>query len=166
MRGALIVMAAFLVVLVGIVAWRGQLPEAARASWTQAGQFGPVLVLAMLVVGCTEVLLSKELVERWLSDASGFRGIAIAWGAGFLTPGGSLVGLPIVAGLHRVGVGPSVLVTYLVSLATLSAIRIPMEVGLIGWRLATLRFLACLGLPPLAGLLTRVLLPLLRGVGV
>lgn len=163
MKGALVVMAAFLAVLVGVVAWRGQLGEAARASWSQAGQFGPVLVLALLVVGCTEVLLSRELVERWLSDAAGLRGIAIAWGAGILTPGGSLVGLPIVAGLHRVGVGPSVLVTYLVSLATLSAIRIPMEVGLIGGRLATLRFLACLGLPPLAGVLTRVLLPLVRG---
>lgn len=163
MRGALIVMAAFLAVLVGVVAWRGQLPEAARASWSQLGQFGPVLVLAILVVGCTEVLLSRELVERWLSDAAGFRGIAIAWLAGLLTPGGSLVGLPIVAGLHRVGVGPAVLVTYLVSLATLSAIRIPMEVGLIGGRLATLRFLACVGLPPLAGLITRGLAPLLRG---
>jgi uncharacterized membrane protein YraQ (UPF0718 family) len=166
MKAAMILMATFLAVLVGLVAWRGQLPEAARASWTQAGQFGPVLVLAMLVVGCTEVLLSKELVESWLSDAAGFRGIAIAWGAGFLTPGGSLVGLPIVAGLARVGVGPSVLVTYLVSLATLSVIRIPMEIGLIGWRLATLRFVVCLGLPPLAGLLTRGLMPLLRGAGV
>lgn len=163
MKGALVVMALFLAVLVGVVAWRGQLGEAARASWSQAGQFGPVLVLAMLVVGCTEVLLSRELVERWLSDASGLRGIGIAWIAGFLTPGGSLVGLPLVAGLHRAGVGPAVLVTYMVSLATLSAIRIPMEVGLIGGRLATLRLLACVGLPPLAGLLTRGLAPLVRG---
>jgi uncharacterized protein len=72
------------------------------------------------------------------------------------------VGLPLAAGLHRAGVGPSVLVTYMTSLATLSVIRIPMEVGLIGGRLAALRVLACLVLPPLAGVITRGLVPLVR----
>jgi hypothetical protein len=54
-----------------------------------------------------------------------------------------------------------VLVPYLVSRYTLSLIRIPIEVGLIGGRLTALRLLACLGLPPLAGLITRWLVPLL-----
>jgi uncharacterized membrane protein YraQ (UPF0718 family) len=159
MRGALIVMVVILAALVGVVAWRGQLGEAARASASQLGQLGPMLVLVLLVVGCTEVLLSRELVERWLSDAAGLRGIAIAWAAGVVTPGGGAMGLPIVAGLHRVGVAPAVLVTYLVSLATLSLIRIPMEVGFVGGRIAALRLLACLFMPPLAGLLTRWLVP-------
>jgi uncharacterized membrane protein YraQ (UPF0718 family) len=160
MKVAMISMAAVLAVLVGVVAWRGQLGEAARASGSQLGQFGPLLVLALLLVGCTEVLLSRELVERWLSDAAGLRGIAIAWVAGMLTPGG-ITGFPVVAGLHRVGVAPAVLVTYLVSMSTLSLLRIPMEVSFIGGRLAMLRFFVCVGLPPLAGLLTRWLVPLL-----
>lgn len=164
MKVAMISMAAMLAVLVAIVAWRGQLGEAARASGSQLGQFGPMLVLALLLVGCSEVMLSRELVERWLSDAAGLRGIAIAWVAGIITPGGGPIGLPIVAGLHRVGVAPAVLVTYLVSISTLSLIRIPMEVGLIGGRLAMLRVAACLLLPPLAGLLTRWLAPLLPSV--
>jgi len=162
MKWAIVVMAVFLAVLVGLVISRGQLAEAARASGSQTVRFLPVLLLALLVVGCTEVLLSREVVERWLSDASGFRGIAIAWAAGILTPGGSLVGLPIVAGMHRMGVGPSVLITYLVSVATLSIIRLPLEVGFIGGRLAALRFFACLLLPPIAGLLARVVAPWLR----
>lgn len=161
MKVAMISMAAVLAVLVAVVAWRGQLGEAARASWSQLGQLGPLMLLALLLVGFTDVLLSRELVERWLSDAAGFRGIAIGWVAGVITPGGGLMGFPIVAGLHRVGVAPAVLVTYLVSISTLSLIRIPMEVGLIGGRLAALRLLACVFLPPLAGLLTRWLVPLL-----
>ena len=59
---------------------------------------------------------------------------------------------------------PAVLVTYLVSISTLSLIRIPMEVGLIGGRLAMLRVAACVLLPPLAGLLTRWLVALLPSV--
>ena len=69
--------------------------------------------------------------------------------------------LPIVAGLQRAGVSMPVLVTYLVSLATLSVIRIPLEVGLIGGRLAAIRFVTCLLLPPVAGVLTRWVAPLL-----
>ena len=92
MRSAMISMAVVLVVLVAVVAWRGQLGEAARASASQLGQLGPMLVLVLLVVGCTEVLLSRELVERWLSDAAGLRGIAIAWAAGVVTPGGGVMG--------------------------------------------------------------------------
>ena len=86
----------------------------------------------------------------------------VAWGAGILTPGGSLVGLPLVAGMARLGVGAGVIVTYLASLAMLSIIRFPLEVGFIGGRLATLRFLGCLLLPPLAGLVTRLVAPLIR----
>lgn len=162
MKAAMVVMGIALAALVGLVIARGQVHEAARASWSQAGQLVPLLVLALLVAGCAEVLLSRELVERWLSDASGWRGITVAWIAGIVTPGGSLVGLPMVAGMARLGVGGAVMVTYLASVAMLSVIRFPLEVGFIGGRLATLRFLACLLLPPLAGLLARLLAPLLR----
>lgn len=64
---------------------------------------------------------------------------------------------------QRAGVGTPVLVIYLVSLATLWVIRIPIEVGLIGGRLTAVRFVMCLFLPPLAGMLTRVAAPLWRG---
>ncbi len=162
MKSAILMMLVVLVIAVGLVIHRGLWAEAAKASWTQAGQFVPLLLIAMVVVGCTEVLLSREWVEKWMSDASGFRGIGIAWIAGILTPGGSLIGLPLAAGLHRAGVGAAVLVTYLASISLLSVIRLPLEVGFVGGKLATIRFVTCLFLPPIAGLLTRLAAPLLR----
>jgi len=90
------------------------------ASLQQLVRFLSVLVLAVLVTGFTEVLLPKGLVENWLSESSGLRGIGLAWLAGILTPGGSLVGLPMIAVLFEAGVGISVLVTYATSFATLS----------------------------------------------
>jgi len=142
---------------------RGLAAEAGRAAWGQARQLLPVLVVAIIIAGCVEVLLPRGWVETWLSDAAGWRGIGVAWVAGILTPGAGMVGLPMVAGFARAGVGVPVLVTYLVSLSTLSLMRLPMELGLIGGRLTLLRFFACLLLPPLAGLLTRVSLLFLRG---
>jgi uncharacterized membrane protein YraQ (UPF0718 family) len=132
-----------------------------RTSLQQLLHFLPALVVAVLITGFVEVLLPKDVVETWLSDASGWRGIALAWLAGIFTPGGSLVGLPLIAALYRAGVGISVLMTYATSFATLSLLRVPIEVGFYGWRLTGLRLLVSLILPIIAGGLTQLLLPLL-----
>lgn len=79
-------------------------------------------------------------------------------------PDGSIIGMPLVAALAKAGVGPGVLVTYLVSLATLSIMRAPLEVGFYGWRLTLLRIAACLVIPFVAGGIARLLGPwMLRG---
>ena len=133
-----------------------------RNSWTQLLGFLPILVIAILVAGFVEALLPENFVESWLSEAAGWRGIVIAWIAGIITPGGSLIGLPIVAVLYKAGVGISVLMTYATSFALLSIIRIPLEAGFIGWRLAGIRVLLSLFLPLLVGGTTRLLLPLFK----
>lgn len=141
-----------------VALWRkgeGALEQALSSAGTNGVKLVPIILLAVFMMGALEVLLPKDLVHRWLSDAAGFRGIAIAWLAGILTPGGSLLGMPIVAGLYKAGVSASVLVTYLVSMATLSVIRLPIEIGLIGPRLTMLRVASCLILPPIAGLMVR-----------
>jgi uncharacterized membrane protein YraQ (UPF0718 family) len=162
-KAALGFMGATLLVLVALVIQRGVASEAARAAGSQARQIAPALVIGIVMAGCLEALLPKAWIERWLSDAAGLRGILVAWIAGALTPSGSIVGLPLAAGSFRAGVGAPVLVTYLVSLSTLSALRLPIEIGFIGGRLAALRFAASLVLPPIAGVVTRGLVLLLRG---
>lgn len=136
--------------------------EGYRTSFEQLLRFLPILVVAMLVAGYTEVLLPEDIVERWLSDASGWRGIGLAWLGGILTPGGSIIGLPIVAALYQAGVGISVLMTYATSFATLSILRVPLEVGFYGWRLTLIRIAVSLVLPLIAGGLTQLFLGVFR----
>ena len=133
-----------------------------RTSLQQLLRFLPILVIAMLIAGFTETLLPQNLVERWLSDSSGWRGIGLAWLAGVLTPGGSIIGLPIIATLYKAGVGVSVLMTYATSFATLSILRVPLEVGFYGWRLTGVRVVVSLLLPIIAGALTQLMLPLIE----
>lgn len=157
MKGALIAMGAMLFAMLFAVYWlHGSLGlgTAIKTAGVTGGKFLPILFLAFLMMGCVELLLPADLTERWLSDAAGWRGIIIAWIAGALTPAGSVVGLPLIAALSKAGAGLSVLITYMVSLALLSAIRFPMEVGIVGWRLAILRFTVCLFVPPLTGIIT------------
>lgn len=136
--------------------------QAWRASLQQLVRFLPILVIAMLVAGFTETLLPEGLVEEWLSDSAGWRGIALAWLAGIITPGGSIIGLPLIAALYQAGVGLAVLMTYATSFATLSLLRVPLEVGFYGWRITGIRVLVSLVLPFVAGGLTLLLVPLLE----
>lgn len=114
----------------------------------------------MLLDGFTEVLLPRDIVGRWLSDAAGWRGIAIASLAGALTPGGTLVGLPMAATLFKARVGIGALMAYLTSLATLSLLRLPLEAGIYGWRLTGLRVVVSVVLPFISGGIAHLLAPL------
>ena len=163
MRETLFALIVILLALASAALWRGMdtFHLGITTSMRQLVRFLPILVVAMLLAGFTEVLLPKGLVETWLSDASGWRGIAVAWLAGILTPGGSIMGLPLVATFFKAGVGIGVLVTYMTALATLSILRLPLEIGFVGWRLATLRMAVSLLLPPIAGLLAQGIAPLI-----
>lgn len=156
MKWTVIAMMAVVLGLAALAASKGLLVAGLRAAGTQSISFLPVLVIAFVIMGFMEVLLPRDVVQTWLSDASGWRGLLIAWLAGVLTPAGSIIGMPMAAGLWRAGVGASVLITYLTSLATLSLLRVPMEVGFYGWSLTGLRVAASLILPLIAGLLTRL----------
>jgi len=164
MMGALIGMLVVVAVL-GVIALakgRETFTLGARTGLEQLAKLLPILLVAMLIAGFTEVLLPKKTVETWLSDASGTRGIAIAWLAGALTPAGTIVGLPIVASLAKVGAGAGVLVTYMTSMALLSFLRVPMEAGIVGTKLTAIRIAASVLLPPIAGLSTQAMFALLR----
>ena len=162
MRETAIAFAVVLAILMALALWQGAetFTLGLRTSMTQLVRFLPILAIAMLVAGFAEVLLPKELVENWLSDSSGWRGIGVAWLAGILTPGGSIIGLPLIATLYKAGVGISVLMTYATSFALLSLLRVPIEVGFYGWRLTGIRVAVSLVLPLIAGALTQWSLPL------
>jgi len=163
MKATAIVMLLMVAVLVGLAAWRGDGAVSAgfKTGGLQLLKFLPILAIAFLMMGFVDVLLPRSVVETWLSDAAGFKGMGVAWLAGMLTPGGSIIGMPLAAGLFKAGVGPAVLVTYLTSLACLSIMRMPLEAGFLGWRLMALRVVACLVLPFIAGGVARLVAPLI-----
>ncbi len=158
MKGALIFMGLIGAVLV-VLLWQkgdGAFAAAGKSALGTGAKFLPILAFAFLIMGAIEVLLPQGFVDGWLSDAAGFKGIVTAWIAGLLTPAGNIVGLPIAGGLFQAGVSPAVLVTYVSSLSLLALVKLPIEVGFLGMRLAVLRYLVCIPLPLLAGVLTRV----------
>jgi hypothetical protein len=73
-----------------------------------------------------------------------------------VTPGGPMTSFPVVNALHEAGTGRRALVAYLTSWSTQGFQRILMwEVPMMGLEFATLRFVASLPLPLVAGLISR-----------
>ncbi len=131
-------------------------------STTQLLHFAPVLVIAVLLAGFTQTLIPQGFVNNWLSDASGWRGIVLAWVAGIFTPIAGVFAMPLVAVLYKAGAGLAVIMTFLTSLATLSIMKIPIEIGFYGWKLTAVRFAVSLFLPLIAGALTQAFVQMVQ----
>ncbi len=114
-------------------------------------QITPLLILAFIVAGMVQVLVPHEIISRWVGAESGFRGILIGSALGGIMPGGPFVSMPIVAGLLRTGAGIGTMVALLTSWSLLAISRMPMEIGLLGWKFTLIRLACVFFFPPIAG---------------
>ncbi|MBN1825594.1 MAG: permease [Candidatus Eisenbacteria bacterium] len=117
----------------------------------------PLLIGAFLVAGMVQVLLPQESISRWVGADSGLRGLLLGTVAGGFAPGGPYVSLPIAAGLLRVGAGTGTMVAFLTGWSLWAIGRLPMEVGILGWRLTAIRVACTFFFPPIAGWLAGAL---------
>lgn len=111
----------------------------------------PLLFFAFILAGMIQVLLPHELISRWIGDESGMRGIFIGTLAGAITPGGPYVSLPLVAGFLKAGAGIGTMVAFLTAWSLWAVARLPMEVGILGWKFTFVRLACSFFFPPIAG---------------
>ena len=148
---------AFILVLAGYFKGQSQHLEGMKLSLNMILQILPLLIFAFIVAGMIQVLLPHELLDKWLGAASGIRGILVGTVAGGLTPGGPYVSLPLVAGLLKAGAGVGTMVAFLTGWSLWAVSRLPMEVGILGWRFTVIRLVSTFFFPPIAGLIAQVL---------
>ena len=120
-------------------------------------QILPLLIFAFIVAGMVQVMIPKELLAKWVGTESGFKGILIGAVAGGLAPGGPYVSLPIVAGLIKSGASVGTMVAFLTGWSLWAVGRLPMEVGILGWKFTAIRLLSTLIFPLIAGFLAQLI---------
>jgi len=128
-----------------------------KSAWRMFLEILPLLVFAFILAGMIQALLPKELMAKWVGEESGIRGILIGTVAGGFMPGGPYVSLPLAAGFLRAGAGIGTMVAFITAWSLWAVARIPMEVGIIGWRFTLIRLACTFFFPPIAGLLARFL---------
>jgi uncharacterized membrane protein YraQ (UPF0718 family) len=116
----------------------------------------PLLFFAFLVAGMVQALIPREIVVRWVGVESGIRGILIGTLAGGFCPGGPYVSLPVAAGLLRAGCSVGTMVAFLTSWSLWGVSRLPMEVGILGWKFTVIRVASTFIFPPIAGLIANL----------
>ena len=114
-------------------------------------QLIPLLILALIVAGMIQVLIPQELISKWVGAESGFRGLLIGTALGGFTPGGPFVSMPIAAGLLRAGASIGTMVAFMTAWSLLAVARLPIEVGLMGWKFTLIRLACTFFFPPIAG---------------
>ena len=150
-----IFMGVLAVILFSISYYRGEGEHIAgiKVALNMIGLILPLLFFALIVAGMVQVLIPHALLAKWVGAESGLRGIFLGAIAGGLSPGGPFVNLPIAAGLLRAGAGVGTMVAFLTAWSLWAISRLPIEVGILGWKFTLIRLACTFIFPPLAGII-------------
>jgi uncharacterized membrane protein YraQ (UPF0718 family) len=153
---------ALVLFIIALLQGEGKHLSGLRSAWTMTLQIIPLLIFAFIIAGLVQVLMPSDLVSTWVGDESGFRGIILGSIAGALTPGGPYVSLPIAAGLLKAGASIPTMVAFVAGWSMLSIARLPLEVGIMGWRFTLIHGLSVIIFAPLAGFIANILIKLIK----
>ena len=152
-----IVMAIFAIILlfIGYSRGEGQHIVGIKSALKMTTQILPLLIFAFIMAGMIQVLLPRELLSKWIGEGAGMRGIFIGTIVGGITPGGPYVSLPLAAGFLRAGAGVGTMVAFITAWSLWAVSRLPMEIGILGWKFTVIRLACTFFFPPIAGFLAQ-----------
>ncbi|MFQ5867404.1 MAG: permease [bacterium] len=144
---------AVILVFIGYYRGGGEHVLGLKSAMNMTIQILPLVIFAFIVAGMVQILVSHELLSKWIGRESGIRGILIGTVAGSLAPGGPYVSLPIAAGLLRSGASVGTMVAFLTGWSLWAVTRLPIEVSIMGWKFTLIRVASTFFFPPIAGLI-------------
>ncbi len=146
--------------VLALVAWRrrdGSLRRGFMEAWQTARQTSVLLVIAFIIVGYVNVLLSQQWIQTWIGPTSGWRGLLVGEMIGMVLPGGPYIVFPLIAAFYRAGAGVGPAVTIITSWAMLGLLSVSFELPFMGWRFTLVRWTLGLGFPLVCGALAAAL---------
>lgn len=147
---------ALILLIIGYSRGEGQHIAGLKSAMKMTVDILPMLIFAFIMAGMIQALLPQELLSKWIGEESGIRGILIGTVAGGITPGGPYVSLPLAAGFLRAGAGIGTMVAFLTAWSLWAVSRLPMEIGVMGWKFTIVRLACTFFFPPIAGFLAQM----------
>lgn len=129
---------------------------AASGTLELVGNTLPRVAAAQFVAGFVWAMLPRDRFSQLAGANHGLRGLVIATAAGIITPGGPTSAYSLLAIAAGAGADRGILITYITSWALLAVQRIIVwDLPFMGAEFSAVRFLVCLPLPILAGMIAR-----------
>lgn len=130
--------------------------DAVSGSLELVGNTLPRVAAAQFVAGFVWAMLPRDRFSQLADAKHGLRGLVIATAAGIITPGGPTSAYSLLAIAAGAGADRGILITYITSWALLAVQRIIVwDLPFMGAEFSAVRFLVCLPLPILAGMIAR-----------
>ncbi len=148
---------AFILIYFGYSRGHGEHIEGTISGLRLTLQILPILIFAFIIAGMVQVLIPQESIAKWIGGKSGMRGILIGTLAGSITTGGPYISMPLAAGLLKSGAGIGTVVAFLTGWSLLAVSRLPIEVGVLGWKFSLIRYMSTIVFAPIAGLIAHLL---------
>lgn len=148
---------AIALILIGYFRGQGQHITGLKAALSMTIEILPLLIFAFIVAGMMQALIPNEIISKWIGEGSGLRGIFIGTVAGGIMPGGPYVSLPVAGGFLRTGASIGTMVAFLTGWSLWAIARLPMDIGILGWKFTLVRLACTFFFPPIAGLLANAL---------
>jgi uncharacterized membrane protein YraQ (UPF0718 family) len=120
-------------------------------------QIAPLLVFAFITAGLVQAIIPTETISQWVGAESGFKGVLIGSVAGGLMPGGPFISMPIAAGLLQAGANIGTMVALITGWSLWAFTRLPMEIGIMGWKFTAIRLTVTFTFPIITGLLANLI---------
>jgi len=114
-------------------------------------QMLPLLIFAMITANMLQKLIDPAVISHWLGAESGWRGLLIGSILGGLMPGGPYTTMPVAVGFLRVGAGVGTMVAFMTGWSLIAFARMPLEVGIMGWKFTLIRLACTFFMAPIAG---------------
>lgn len=154
----LIIMTVLAMLATAIALHKGVAREGLIQSARLLAQMAPVLLPAFVLAGMASTLITRDAIVQWLGQDAGLRGLLLGTAAGAVTPGGPFIAFPLLAVLLKSGASVGAVTSYLTAWALLGIHRVAaLEIPILGWRFALVRYAASLLVPVLTGFLAQLL---------
>ena len=162
MKNTAITLTIAVVLLMLILLYIGGSPlvlESLNRTWQTAMRAFLLIIIAFIVIGQLQVLISSDMIKGWLDKYSGNKSIIISSLAGGLFPGGPYIFYPFLAGFKGKRIPFYLIFSFVSGKQSYDVTRLPLEASLTTPGLAILRNIITFPFPIIMGFIARRYFP-------
>lgn len=130
-----------------------------QSAWSVTREMVFILPAVLILMGLFSVWVKKEMVEKYLGKAAGWRGIMLALFLGTLPTGPLYIAFPLAAGLRQKGASLSNISVFLTAWACIKIPQELLEIQFLGFRFMLVRLSLTILTAVIIGLIVERVIP-------